>query len=39
MAPAWRKIRNIFLPYVLDLINMLEPKFLPRFQFEGKTDA
>ena len=35
MAPAWWKIRNNFLPYVLDLINM----FLPRFQFEGKTDV
>ena len=24
--PAWRKIRNIFFPYVLDLIDLLEQK-------------
>ena len=27
--PAWRKIRNIFLPYVLDLIHLIEQKICP----------
>ena len=36
MAPAWRKSEIFFLPYVLDLIKLI---FLPRFQFEGKTDV
>ena len=39
MAPVWGKIRNIFLPYVHDLIKLLKQKKLPRFQFEGKTDV
>ena len=38
MASEWKNFKNIFLPYVLDLVDLLAKKF-PRFQFEGKTDV
>ena len=31
--------KYFFLPYVLDLMDLLRAKILPRFQFEGKTDV
>ena len=34
--PAWRKIQNIFFPYVIDQIDLL---VLSRFQSEGKTNV
>ena len=39
--PEWKKIRNIFLQYVLDLIYNLpvKAKFLSRFQLEGKNNV
>ena len=35
--PHGEKLEIFFLPYVLDLIHLLD--FLSRFQFEGKNDA
>ena len=35
--PEWRKIKNIFLPYVLDLIHLLEQQFCSDSIFRVKT--
>ena len=34
-----RKLEIFFSPYVLDLIDLMEQKIMPRFQFKGKTDV
>ena len=34
----WNNPKYFFLPYVLDLINLIEQIIEQRFQFEGKND-